>query len=332
MPAVGVPPEFDWESVGEEPYEHVPLPRHVDEAREEGDVECGDPPDLEEIEGGPHGECDLHVAVGKVGEAVKDGEDPGAEHVFCELPEALLLGGLPVGDPRGLELSSPPPPQVEEDSVGGEGETGEKEAQNLLKLHISSRWARNYKGVTGGIEKLFSRCARDAIFHPHLAEYILDRAEYEAACLEISSGSPFLFGESQGNLYSSDNIPLDLAVSCDVFSRIPPLLASTSHNPRLNSSYPNDAVQMSVENVVYIGSKPLMNYCLAVLTSLKDGEGRVALKARGRAISTAVDVAEVTKNRFMENLKVENVEIGTEELESEGRMRNVSTITIILKK
>ena len=89
---------------------------------------------------------------------------------------------------------------------------------------------------------------------------------------------------------------------------------------------------MSVENVVYIGSKPVMNYCLAVLTSLKDEGSSVMLKARGRAISTAVDVAEVTKNRFMENLTVENIEIGTEELESlEGRMRNVSTITIVLK-
>ena len=89
---------------------------------------------------------------------------------------------------------------------------------------------------------------------------------------------------------------------------------------------------MSVENIVYIGSKPVMNYCLAVLTSLKD-KGSVTLKARGRAISTAVDVAEVTKNRFMENLKVENIEIGTEELESqEGRMRSVSTMTIVLIK
>ncbi len=108
-------------------------------------------------------------------------------------------------------------------------------------------------------------------------------------------------------------------------------LASYSSHPRLNSSYPNDAWYMSVENVVYIGSKPIMDYCTAILFSLKD-ESRVALKARGRAISTAVDVAEVTKNRFLENLIVEKVEIGTEELESEGRMRNVSTITIVLKK
>lgn len=89
---------------------------------------------------------------------------------------------------------------------------------------------------------------------------------------------------------------------------------------------------MSEENVVYIGRKPVMNYCLAVLTSLKDKE-RIALKARGRAISTAVDVAEVTRRNFVEGLKVEKIEIGTEELDSiEGQKRNVSKMSIVLKK
>lgn len=90
---------------------------------------------------------------------------------------------------------------------------------------------------------------------------------------------------------------------------------------------------MSIENVVYIGNKPVMNYCLAVLSSLQGGSDTVTLKARGRAISTAVDVAEVTRNRFLNDLTVENIEIGTEELESaEGQKRNVSTISIVLKK
>ena len=91
---------------------------------------------------------------------------------------------------------------------------------------------------------------------------------------------------------------------------------------------------MSAENVVYIGSKPLMNYCIAIVSSLQEkGGGSVAVKARGRAISTAVDVVEVTRSRFLKDLTVEGIEIGTEELEStEGRMRNVSTITIFLKK
>ena len=90
---------------------------------------------------------------------------------------------------------------------------------------------------------------------------------------------------------------------------------------------------MSVENVVYIGSKPIMNYCMAVITSLHEKGGSVAVKARGRAISTAVDVVEVTRSRFLKDLTVEDIEIGTEELAStDGRMRNVSTITIVLKK
>jgi DNA-binding protein len=91
-------------------------------------------------------------------------------------------------------------------------------------------------------------------------------------------------------------------------------------------------VDMSQENIVYIGRKPVMNYCLAVIGSLQAG-GSVALKARGRAISTAVDVAEVTRNRFLQDLTVEGIEIGTEELESvEGGTRSVSTITINLKR
>ncbi|HUS78030.1 MAG TPA: DNA-binding protein Alba [Patescibacteria group bacterium] len=90
---------------------------------------------------------------------------------------------------------------------------------------------------------------------------------------------------------------------------------------------------MSDRSIVYIGSKPVMNYCLAVMSSLQSDGDTVTLKARGRAISTAVDVAEVTRNRFLNNLAVDHIEIGTEELESaEGQMRNVSTISIVLKK
>lgn len=97
------------------------------------------------------------------------------------------------------------------------------------------------------------------------------------------------------------------------------------------SSHENFA--MSDRNIVYIGNKPIMNYCLAVLSSLQGDGSTVHLKARGRAISSAVDVAEVTRNRFLNDLSVDSIEIGTEELENqEGQKRNVSTITITLKK
>jgi len=79
-------------------------------------------------------------------------------------------------------------------------------------------------------------------------------------------------------------------------------------------------------SVIYIGSKPPMNYVMA----LSDA-GEVVLKARGRAISTAVDVAEIARRRFVTDLQVSNINIGTEELEVEGGgTKGVSTIEIAL--
>ena len=88
------------------------------------------------------------------------------------------------------------------------------------------------------------------------------------------------------------------------------------------------------QNVVYIGSKPVMSYVLAVITSLSMPDvDALVLKARGRAITSAVDVAEITRRRFVDTLKVDKIEIGTEELEGmNGRSRNVSTIEIGLKR
>ena len=91
-------------------------------------------------------------------------------------------------------------------------------------------------------------------------------------------------------------------------------------------------VNIMDNNIVYIGSKPVMNYCTAVLQVMANNDS-VRLMARGRAISHAVDVAEITRNRFLTNLVVDSIDIDTEELESEkGEPRNVSNITITLKK
>lgn len=87
------------------------------------------------------------------------------------------------------------------------------------------------------------------------------------------------------------------------------------------------------EQVIYVGKKPIMNYVLATLTQLNEGATEVVIKARGRAISRAVDVAEIVRNRFMPGVKVKDIKIDTEELESEqGRRSNVSTIEITLAK
>jgi DNA-binding protein Alba len=77
-----------------------------------------------------------------------------------------------------------------------------------------------------------------------------------------------------------------------------------------------------------------MNYVLAVITLFGSGDTKeITLKARGQAITTAVDVAEITRRRFMESLKVEKVNIDTEEITmEEGGTRAVSTMEIILSK
>jgi len=86
------------------------------------------------------------------------------------------------------------------------------------------------------------------------------------------------------------------------------------------------------QNIVYIGKKPVMAYVMAVITAFKDSPEEVILRARGRSISIAVDVAEVTKNSYLTDL-TNLVLIGTEKMETdEGGTRNVSTIEITLRK
>jgi len=85
--------------------------------------------------------------------------------------------------------------------------------------------------------------------------------------------------------------------------------------------------------VVFIGDKPVMNYVLAVLTQFNKTVSTVTLKARGRSISRAVDTAEITRNRFMPNLMIQGITIGTESIpDDQGRNVNVSSMEIVLMK
>ena len=90
------------------------------------------------------------------------------------------------------------------------------------------------------------------------------------------------------------------------------------------------------ENVVFIGSKPFMNYVTGVVMQFTTkGSKEVIVKARGKFISRAVDVAEVATKRFLEehNVDVKDIKIDSEEFENkEGKKVNVSTIEITLAK
>lgn len=88
-----------------------------------------------------------------------------------------------------------------------------------------------------------------------------------------------------------------------------------------------------VEATIFIGKKPFMNYVTGVVMQFNTGAKKVNVKARGKYISRAVDVVEVVRNRFIQDAKLEEVRIGSEEFEAEeGRKVRVSTIEIVLAK
>ena len=89
-------------------------------------------------------------------------------------------------------------------------------------------------------------------------------------------------------------------------------------------------------DVIFVGNKPPMNYVLALITAFSGGNTKeITLKARGQAITTAVDTAEIARTRFIKELNVRSIAIGTTEMpprEGENRSRMVSTIEIALSK
>ena len=78
--------------------------------------------------------------------------------------------------------------------------------------------------------------------------------------------------------------------------------------------------------IIYVGNKAPIRYATAVATEFEKGAEEVLVKARGRAISTAVDPCQITLNKFLKDIEIKDIKIFTEELEN----RNVSAIEILL--
>jgi len=89
-------------------------------------------------------------------------------------------------------------------------------------------------------------------------------------------------------------------------------------------------------NVIFVGKKPALIYAVATLSRLNQGMKEVRLRARGIAISHAVDVTEILKRRFLgDRLLIKEIRTDTETLPPSGEgstQRNVSTIEIVLGK
>jgi DNA-binding protein len=86
------------------------------------------------------------------------------------------------------------------------------------------------------------------------------------------------------------------------------------------------------EHTIFVGTKPPMSYVLAIVTEFKkEDTSEVTIKARGRAISRAVDATEIARNRFVTDTEVKDIKIDTESITNdEGDTHNVSSIEITL--
>ena len=107
--------------------------------------------------------------------------------------------------------------------------------------------------------------------------------------------------------------------------------------PKVESATPQTTEKVAEttvnESVVFIGTKPVMNYVLACLTRFNSGSNRVLLKARGRSIPRAVDTVELLRRSFAKGLNLDGISLYTEEVaREEGRKSNVSAIEIALTK
>lgn len=91
---------------------------------------------------------------------------------------------------------------------------------------------------------------------------------------------------------------------------------------------------MPEDTVIFVGKKSTMAYVMAVLTQMNEnGFGEITLKARGKAISRAVDVAEIVKGKLSNAVKIEGIKTHTEEIPGDGdETIKVSAIEITLKK
>ncbi len=94
------------------------------------------------------------------------------------------------------------------------------------------------------------------------------------------------------------------------------------------------------DNIVFIGSKPLMAYVNAVQMQFKEGQEKVQISARGKNMNAAIDVEQIITQRFMKDeVETESIKTGSEEFNKKDKdgketdkKTKVSTLDIILKK
>lgn len=84
------------------------------------------------------------------------------------------------------------------------------------------------------------------------------------------------------------------------------------------------------DDEVLVGKKPTMNYVLAAISQLE--KHKVCnIQARGKAISKAVDISQIVKNRFKTDATIEKVDVGTQTIQDNNKEKSLSSIIIVMK-
>ena len=104
-------------------------------------------------------------------------------------------------------------------------------------------------------------------------------------------------------------------------------------HPQHHLEQRRERTEMPLDGIIYVGKKGVMSYVWAVVTQFNNGAKDVHMKARGRSISKAVDVSQIVKNRFIPGLVFKQINLTTEELQSEdGSMSKVSSMEIVMDR
>jgi len=93
--------------------------------------------------------------------------------------------------------------------------------------------------------------------------------------------------------------------------------------------------QKEDSNIIFIGSKPIINYVRSVSVQLNKSQNKdVIVRSRGKFISKAVDVVEISRRKFLEKegIKIKDIKITSESFEKEGKQSFVSSMDIVLGK
>ena len=122
-------------------------------------------------------------------------------------------------------------------------------------------------------------------------------------------------------------------ICLEVFRNITNVIFHRVEYSRTMSTNTNTVRQSKPSNEIFIGKKPLMTYVTATLVQLAN-EPTVIIKARGKSITRAIDVAQIIVKR-MDTLgyKIGPIKLGSETVQSEdGKIRNISTIEVPISR